>query len=80
MERGGGCISDDLALEGGSSVPRVKWGDETPDYWPDAGQGVCGDCHAGAGQYHHLGCDIEQCGRCREQLITCDCPYDEADE
>jgi hypothetical protein len=37
----------------------------------------CGDCNVLPGGYHHVGCDIQVCPRCRGQLITCDCPWDE---
>jgi len=34
---------------------------------------TCGDCGVAAGQYHHSGCDLEICPRCRGQAISCDC-------
>lgn len=37
----------------------------------------CGDCGARRGHNHHLGCDIQVCPRCRRQLITCGCQFDE---
>ena len=39
------------------------------------GPDKCGDCSHEAGDYHDLGCDMEPCPRCGEQLITCDCKY-----
>jgi len=33
----------------------------------------CHDCAALPGNYHHVGCDYEECPRCHEQLIGCDC-------
>jgi hypothetical protein len=36
----------------------------------------CHDCGVTEGQLHELGCDMEYCPFCGEQLITCDCPYD----
>ena len=35
----------------------------------------CHDCNIKnvAGNYHHLGCDIEQCPKCGGQLISCGC-------
>ena len=47
---------------------------------PDA---RCGDCGVRPGGYHHLGCDLMRCPRCRGQLITCGCwtdGYEEEDE
>ena len=36
--------------------------------------GRCGDCGAQRGGFHHLGCDLEPCPRCRRQLLSCGCP------
>jgi hypothetical protein len=33
----------------------------------------CHDCASVPGHYHHPGCDYEECPRCHEQLIGCDC-------
>jgi hypothetical protein len=33
----------------------------------------CGDCGTKPGGFHHLGCDLERCPRCRRQLISCGC-------
>jgi hypothetical protein len=33
----------------------------------------CHDCSALPGNYHHIDCDFEECPRCHEQLIGCDC-------
>jgi hypothetical protein len=33
----------------------------------------CGDCKAGKGQFHLLGCDIERCPKCGRQLLSCRC-------
>lgn len=35
---------------------------------------TCGDCGAPRGGFHHPGCDMEACPRCRHQAIMCDCP------
>ena len=49
----------------------VVYGAET--IWPGSFSGRCGDCGVVAGGKHHFGCDLEQCPRCGEQLIGCDC-------
>lgn len=35
----------------------------------------CHDCNIvnQEGNAHHVGCDMEQCQKCGDQLITCDC-------
>ena len=39
----------------------------------------CGDCDTPKGGFHHRGCDIEACPRCRGQLISCRCDRSESD-
>lgn len=39
--------------------------------------GACGDCGAPAGGYHHLGCCVQRCPRCRGQMMSCGCWFDE---
>lgn len=36
---------------------------------------ICHDCNIlnKKGNYHHFGCDMERCPRCKKQLISCDC-------
>jgi hypothetical protein len=33
----------------------------------------CPECLAGIGGFHHLGCSVEQCPKCRGQLLYCIC-------
>jgi hypothetical protein len=35
--------------------------------------GRCRDCMASDGNFHHPGCDQEECPKCRGQLISCGC-------
>lgn len=37
---------------------------------------TCRDCGAKEGQLHQLGCDMEKCPFCGNQLISCDCLYE----
>jgi len=67
----------------GVAYPRIPFGGEAvymeflgePDYTH------CGDCAALIGQLHvchpHGSCDIEECPKCHEQLLSCDCEFDE---
>ncbi len=41
-----------------------------------SGKPRCGDCGVVEGQYHMLGCDMEMCPFCGNQLITCYCSYE----
>lgn len=34
---------------------------------------LCDDCLVEKGQYHVLGCDMEECPVCAGQLISCEC-------
>ena len=33
----------------------------------------CHDCGCKIGEFHHTGCDMEQCPKCGGQFIFCDC-------
>lgn len=51
---------------------RLTYGQEQRgNYGPD--DQPCHDCGALEGQYHVLGCDIEECPACHEQRISCEC-------
>jgi hypothetical protein len=52
-------------------MPRVRYGDEVQDW--SAAEIDCHDCGVSKGQFHLSGCDVEQCPKCKGQLITCDC-------
>jgi len=73
MKSKNGCTVSHLIING-KRHNRIKAGDEL-DLHPGSicGNVVCHDCNAGAGQYHHLGCDSERCPVCHGQLFICDC-------
>jgi len=65
-----GCLVEELEING-KVYKRIPAGyEEIPFIYED---GICHDCNAGFGQYHHCGCDCEECPACHEQLIGCDC-------
>jgi hypothetical protein len=73
MNEAASCVVATIELRAGA-YERVKWGDE-PDDWARGRR--CGDCGVVPEGIHHLGCDIERCPRCGQQLIGCECWPDE---
>jgi hypothetical protein len=58
-------------------VPRIRYGDEQSDW--SAETIPCHDCRVLKGEFHVQSCDVEECPVCGEQLITCDCEFEEPD-
>jgi hypothetical protein len=58
----------------GRSFPRTRYGDERSHISPEH---PCHDCRVFKGEFHVPGCDMEECPVCGEQLISCDCPFEE---
>jgi hypothetical protein len=61
-------------LINGKERPRVKYGDEEPDWGADKHK--CHDCSVIKGEYHVPGCVIERCPACGRQAISCGCEQD----
>jgi hypothetical protein len=59
----------------GERYARIAYGSE--DYWQPDWLNSCGDCSVRPGELHLLGCDIEECPRCRGQALSCGCLYAE---
>lgn len=68
-----GCVEHVYLLRDGKQVEPIKVGVEG---WIEPNE-RCTDCGAKYGEYHHIGCDVERCGVCGGQLITCECEYDD---
>ena len=55
-----------VKFKNGQKLPSVKYlGENTKDR--------CGDCNVKSGGYHHPGCDMERCPKCKGQIISCSC-------
>jgi len=39
----------------------------------------CHDCNCREGELHLMGCDMERCPFCGNQLVSCDCCYEQLD-
>lgn len=58
---------------GGVPVRMVPWGREPG--WSATAR--CHDCNVRPGGFHHPGCDVQRCGLCAGQMISCGCRFDE---
>ena len=65
MKEGVSCKEYPIEYPDGLKLPQIKYVRHSP--------GFCHDCGAPDGGYHHPGCDMERCPRCRGQLISCGC-------
>lgn len=86
MDTGVGCTLKELNRKK-MVYGRIPYGEEkrmheglAPEYVKGMFDTPCHDCNVTKGQYHHLGCDMEECPRCGGQLISCDCPFDYKEE
>lgn len=69
-----GCFGAPVEYEDGTEVKPIRYGDGA---WAASlnkeAQPRCHDCNAKWGEYHHPGCDMEECPICHGQLISCNC-------
>lgn len=68
-----GCTKSELTFPDGTTLKRL-----TKHYNESTGR--CHDCNAKHGQFHHLGCDVETCPKCNQQLLMCGCLTNEEEE
>ena len=71
MKTAHGCVCHNYVHDG-KAVAAIKYGSEDYDF-PVSKNSVCHDCNARPGEYHHIGCDMEQCPVCGGQLLSCEC-------
>ena len=75
-----GCDDFPVTYSDNVTLDRVPYGQETRADWGICGE-HCPDCNAKLGHPHHWGCDVEECPRCHNQMITCSCTlYGEDDD
>lgn len=67
------CTASELHRDG-TALAVFRYGDDPG--WRTR-RGRCPDCGVKVGGFHHLGCDVQACPRCRRQLISCGCDWDE---
>lgn len=68
---GESCTTATIPFPDGSSVPAVRFGQETDQFAPRGPR--CPDCGVRRGGVHHPFCEIERCPRCHGRLMTCRC-------
>lgn len=66
------CINRIITINGVQYVP-IPYGKEETRIEFSIYSTRCHDCNVAIGGVHHVGCDVEECPACHEQLIGCDC-------
>jgi len=74
-----GCKVSTVFISGKEYL-RIPFGGESEQSCPPDEGERCHDCGAVSGNYHHYGCDMEECPSCHGQLISCNCEDMEFEE
>ena len=67
MNEAGSCVVDEFLIRG-ERFARIR--QVSPPVGPN---GRCGECGIQRMGFHHFGCDMEPCPKCRRQLLSCGC-------
>lgn len=67
-----GCVEKEIVYTM-EVLDAVRHGDETREGDIPLRDLGCSDCGAERGEFHHPGCDHEECPSCGAQLLTCNC-------
>jgi hypothetical protein len=67
MTSGAGCT---YKTEGRLPYGKEQWPEDLP---AEEKEPYCGDCGVALGQYHHPGCDAEECPICGGQRLGMEC-------
>lgn len=68
-------LTIDSCLEDQNRIPyglETAWAEYNIRHLPAR----CEDCNVKLGSIHHKDCDVEECSRCHNQLLSCKCSLD----
>lgn len=67
------CCGQEIGKGCTANPGSIRFGDETYDFAPKPPPPHrCHDCGCAVGEFHHVGCDWEQCPVCGEQRLSCE--------
>ena len=79
------CSHNTTVLFPEEELPSIPFGKEDRGGALDMGafippNGRCHDCNVEVGSFHHPGCDVEECPKCKGRLISCGCLSEEEED